>query len=242
MRILPYRGVTSRKLLPSTTRSELQKLRRYSTQISKSHSLDQKKKTALKRHQCWIGMARTTRITLIIGVLLFASTTLLSQVSSASQCKLCIHSIHQGNANLTHASTFGTSVYTPAISGVMAAFSISRTAALLGLTVFTFGLGFGPVISAPLSEQHGRKIVYLVSAPIFILFTLGAGFSNHLASLLVCRFFAGLTGSPALAVGAGTNADLFPPRARAVVSSVFLMAPFLGPSIGYVCSCYALPG
>lgn len=114
----------------------------------------------------------------------------------------------------------------------MAAFHISRTAALVGLTVYTLGLGFGPIISAPLSENHGRKIVYLVSAPIFMIFTLGAGLSNSLAALLVCRFFAGLTGSPALAVGAGTNADLFPPRQRAVVTSCFLMAPFAGPSLG----------
>jgi MFS family permease len=78
-----------------------------------------------------------------------------------------------------------------------------------------------------------------------MLFTLGAGFSNHFASLIVCRFFAGLTGSPALAVGAGTNADLFVPRVRAVVSSVFLMAPFLGPSIGYERSlpfCFSVAG
>lgn len=66
-----------------------------------------------------------------------------------------------------------------------------------------------------------------------MLFTLGVGFSNSFASLVVCRFFAGLTGSPALAVGAGTNADLYPPRVRAVATSIFLMAPFAGPSLGY---------
>jgi MFS family permease len=67
--------------------------------------------------------------------------------------------------------------------------------------VYTLGLAFGPVISAPLSERFGRKLVYLLSAPIFMLFTLGAGFSKTFGSLLVCRLFAGLTGSPALAVG-----------------------------------------
>ena len=43
--------------------------------------------------------------------------------------------------------------------------------------------------------------MYLISAPIFMLFTMGAGFSQSFASFLVCRLFAGLTGSPALAVG-----------------------------------------
>lgn len=112
-------------------------------------------------------------------------------------------------------------------------FNVSRTVALLGLSVYTLGLGFGPVFSAPLSEKHGRKIVYLTSSPLFMLFTLGAGFSKNIGSLLVCRFFAGVTGSPALAVGAGTNADLFPPAIRALTTSIFMMAPFLGPALGY---------
>jgi MFS family permease len=134
--------------------------------------------------------------------------------------------------DLLDSSTFGTSVYTPSVFDIMDDLQVSRTVAILGLTLYTLGLGFGPVFSAPLSERHGRKIVYMASAPIFMLFTLGAGFSKNIAALLVCRFFAGLTGSPALAVGAGTNADLFPPRVRAVTTSLFLIAPFLGPSLG----------
>lgn len=90
------------------------------------------------------------------------------------------------------------------------------------------------MFSAPMSETFGRKIVYLVSSPIFMLFTLGAGFSKSFASLIVCRFFAGLTGSPALAVGAGSTADVFPPHKGAKVTSLFIMAPFMGPSLGYV--------
>jgi MFS family permease len=133
---------------------------------------------------------------------------------------------------LTPHSTFGTSVYTPALADVMRDFHVSRTVAILGLAVYTFGLGVGPVFTAPLSEGHGRRLVYLVSSPIFMLFTLGAGFSKSFASMCVCRFFAGFSGSPALAVGAGSNADLFPPRQRAVATSLFLMAPFAGPALG----------
>jgi MFS family permease len=116
----------------------------------------------------------------------------------------------------------------------MRAFDVSRTVALLGLTFFTLGIGLGPMATAPLSEFYGRKIVYLVSSPIFMLFTLGAGFSKSFYSLVICRFFAGFAGSPALAVGAGSNADLFPPRQRAIATSMFLAAPFAGPALGYV--------
>jgi MFS family permease len=123
-------------------------------------------------------------------------------------------------------------VYTPAYFEIAKEFHVSNTAALLGVTLYVAGLGFGPVISAPISETYGRLIVYRVSLPVSMLFTLGAGFSKSFGSLLVCRFLAGMTGSPVLAVGAGTNADLFPPKYRAAATSCFLVAPFLGPSLG----------
>ena len=129
-------------------------------------------------------------------------------------------------------STFGSSVYTPAYQEIAAQFHVSDTAALLGLTLYVFGLAFGPMIAAPISETFGRRIVYLTSPPLSMLFSLGAGFSNSFGSFLVCRFLAGAAGSPVLAVGGGTNADLFPPKVRALATSCFLMAPFLGPALG----------
>ncbi|OCK79152.1 MFS general substrate transporter [Lepidopterella palustris CBS 459.81] len=135
--------------------------------------------------------------------------------------------------------TFGSSVYTPAVEDVMKQFSVSSTAAFLGLSLYVVGLAFGPVLAAPISETHGRNVVYKLSLPISMLFTLGVGFSQNFASLLVCRFFAGFFGSPVLAVGAGTNADLFPPHLRAVATSLFLMAPFAGPSLGPVVGGFA---
>jgi MFS family permease len=105
---------------------------------------------------------------------------------------------------------------------------------LLGVSLYVLGLGFGPVLAAPISETYGRAVVYRASLPLSMLFTLGAGFSKSFASLLVCRFLAGLLGSPVLSVGAGTNADLFPPRTRANATIAFLLAPFLGTSVGWV--------
>ena len=97
--------------------------------------------------------------------------------------------------------TFGSSVYTPGYPEVMARFQISSVVALLGLSLYVLGLAFGPVLAAPISETYGRRVVYLVSLPMAALFTLGAGFSESFASLVICRFFAGFFGSPVLAVG-----------------------------------------
>jgi multidrug resistance protein len=129
-------------------------------------------------------------------------------------------------------STFGSSVYTPAYVEIAERFNVSTTASLLGVTLYVLGLGLGPMIASPISETYGRQVVYRVSLPVSALFTLGAGYSKSFGSLLVCRFFAGATGSPVLAVGGGTLADMFPPRIRARATSSFLAAPFLGPSLG----------
>jgi len=101
------------------------------------------------------------------------------------------------------------------------------------------GLAFGPVLAAPISETFGRNVVYKVTPPIFMLFTVGAGFSKSLGSLLVCRLLAGVAGAPVLAVGAGTSADMYPVHNRAIATSMFIMMPFLGPSIGPVIGGFA---
>ena len=130
------------------------------------------------------------------------------------------------------AVTFASSVYTPGYPEVMTQFHVSSTVALLGLSLYVLGLAFGPVLAAPISETHGRRVVYLVSLPLAALFTLGAGFSKSFAALAVTRFFAGFFGSPVLAVGAGTNVDIWAPIHRAVATGAFLLAPFLGPALG----------
>lgn len=114
------------------------------------------------------------------------------------------------------AVTFGSSVYTPGYPEVARDFGISSTAALLPLSVWTLGLGFGyektkrrvthyrsqadrytrPMIGAPISEMFGRKVVYMLSTPISLLFTMGAGLSPTFAGLVACRFLGGVFGSP----------------------------------------------
>lgn len=55
-------------------------------------------------------------------------------------------------AFLAFSVTVGSSVISPANQGIQEYFNVSRTAAIVPLTVFVIGLGLGPVIAAPLSE------------------------------------------------------------------------------------------
>ena len=140
---------------------------------------------------------------------------------------------------LSFAVTCGSSIISPATPNIAQDLQISRTAAILPLTVYVVGLATGPMIAAPISENFGRNVVYKFQAPIFMLFLIGAGFSKSLASLLICRLLAGMAGGPVLAVGAGSNADMYAVHNRAVASSFFIMMPFLGPSLGPVIGGFA---
>ncbi|CAK1357644.1 putative transporter mfs2 [Cercospora beticola] len=142
-------------------------------------------------------------------------------------------------AFLGFAVTAASSIITPANRDLQIYFGVSRTVAILPLTLYVIGLGLGPTIAAPVSEMYGRSIVYKITLPVCILFLVGSGLSKSFASLCVTRILAGIAGGPVLAVGAGTNADTFLPKDRAFSSSLFIMMPFLGPGLGPIIGGFA---
>ncbi|KAH8896596.1 MFS general substrate transporter [Thozetella sp. PMI_491] len=137
--------------------------------------------------------------------------------------------------------TFATSVTVPATQLIAAEFNISRTESLLPLTLYTLGVAFGPVFIAPLSEEFGRKYIYLGTISCLLAFTGGAAGAQNFATLLVCRFLAGFLGSSGIAVGAGTIADIWAlEKAGAQASLLFILGPFLGPTLGPLAGAYLL--
>ena len=177
-------------------------------------------------------IGRATRKTLATGPGPNESTTPSSQLDSDLLCKLSIFLLGlPDNAEIRH-RTFASSVYTPGVPEVAKQFHVSTTVALLPFSLFVLGLGFGPILGAPLSEKRGRSGTYLISMPLFALFTLGAGFSQNFASLVICRWFAGIFASPPLTIGAGTIADIWEPGPRAAMSTLYVLCPYLGPAMG----------
>jgi MFS family permease len=135
---------------------------------------------------------------------------------------------------------------TPAVFIIEDAFHIHQEVALLGLSLFVLGLGLGPLVLAPLSEQYGRLIIYQTSLLFLLAFTAGAGFARNIETLLVCRFLAGTLGSSAIAVGGGTVADLWidnsDDRAKGTAVILFVFSGYLGPTLGMSLSTWKTPG
>jgi DHA1 family multidrug resistance protein-like MFS transporter len=129
-------------------------------------------------------------------------------------------------------STFATSIYAPGHDDVAHEFSVSLTSALLPLSFYALGMGFGPMIASPMSETLGRKAVYLTTVPLFAIFILGSGFSTNIHSLCACRFFAGLFGAPGVSIASATIADITPPDKRGMPLAIYYSIPFLGSLLG----------
>ncbi|KUL88762.1 hypothetical protein ZTR_03564 [Talaromyces verruculosus] len=128
--------------------------------------------------------------------------------------------------------TCTSSVYTMIYGQVTEEFHCSKEVATLGLTTFIFGLGVGPMFLAPLSEFYGRRIIYITSFTFYVIWMIPCAVAQNIQTLIVVRFFGGLSGAAFLSVAGGTVGDLFNRNELAAPMMAFSAAPFLGPQIG----------
>lgn len=132
----------------------------------------------------------------------------------------------------------GSAIYTPSIEGVMEEFHVGLTKSVLGLSLFVFGYGVGPLFLSPLSEVPiiGRNWTYIPSMMVFVLFNIGAADAPNYSTLMAFRFLTGFFGSPALATGGASLGDIWSqiklPFPIAIWAVGAVCGPVLGPVIG----------
>jgi EmrB/QacA subfamily drug resistance transporter len=86
-----------------------------------------------------------------------------------------------------------------------------------------------------LSDNFGRKKVFLVSLILFTASSLACGLAPNIYSLVVFRFFQGIGGASFLPTAAGIVSDQFPEhreRAIGLFTSIFPIGGIIGPNLG----------
>lgn len=126
----------------------------------------------------------------------------------------------------------GSAIVTGDIEGPMKTFGVSEEVVILTVTLFVLGFGFGPLLFAPLSEEFGRRIIYVTTLFIALIFIIPCAVAKNIGTLLVCRLIDGLAFSAPMCLIGGNLADMFAGADRGVAMSVFSAAPFLGPVAG----------
>ncbi|KAI0111736.1 MFS general substrate transporter [Daldinia grandis] len=142
----------------------------------------------------------------------------------------------------TFAVYIGSSLYAPAEIDVMASFGASYEVAALGIALYVFGYGLGPLLWSPLSEMPavGRSGIFIVTFFIFVMLALGASLVNSLSGLFVLRFLLGFFGSPCLAAAGATLDDMFVAWKLPYVLTVWSSSATLGPALGPIISGFAV--
>lgn len=128
--------------------------------------------------------------------------------------------------------SLGASIITPAIQTIALHFRVRLEVAILSLSLYVLAWCFGPLVGSPLSEVYGRNAVYRPVVIGYLAFQFGAAFAQNIETLLICRFLAGLIGSPLLTVSLGTATDMFRPHEVGPPMGLGILCAFLGPVIG----------
>ncbi|KAH6659644.1 major facilitator superfamily domain-containing protein [Truncatella angustata] len=134
-------------------------------------------------------------------------------------------------------------IYTTSAEGVMHEFGVNETRAALGLALFVLGYGIGPLLFSPLSElpSIGRNPVYTWTMFLFVIVSIPTPFVTNYEGLMVLRFLQGLFGSPCLANGAASLADMYSMVSVPYALIAWVSAAYCGPALGPLLSGFSVP-
>ena len=138
----------------------------------------------------------------------------------------------------TFTATFGSSVFSAAITVTAEEFHTSETVMLLGVSLYVLGFSLGPLIWGPLSEMMGRKTPLFTGLVIFALMQIPTALAHSLPTILVCRFLAGSFASAPVVLVTATYADFWEGPQRGLASSVYSVAVYAGPTLGPLCGSF----
>ncbi|KAL3486498.1 major facilitator superfamily domain-containing protein [Aspergillus germanicus] len=137
-------------------------------------------------------------------------------------------------SSTTLCTCVASSVYTATYDQITVEFNCSRTVATLGLSLYIAGLGWGPIVMSSLSEFYGRRSIYLVPLPFFVIFPIPCAAARNTETMLVGRLFDGLAGAAFTSVAGATVDDMFSGSTLHTPMLVYTASPFTGASLGPV--------
>ena len=135
---------------------------------------------------------------------------------------------------LTFSVYVGSAIYTAGIVDITQAFGVSQVAATLGLTLFVVGYALGPMLWSPMSEipQIGRGPIYIGTLALFVVLQVPTALATNFGMLMAFRFITGFVGSPSLATGGASIADMYAPAKRTYGIAIWGVGAVLGPTMG----------
>lgn len=111
------------------------------------------------------------------------------------------------------------------------------------LYILSLGYGAGPLFFSPLSEipRIGRNIPYVISFALFCTICIPTAIAPTAIGFYFLRFLQGFFGSPCLATGGASIADIYSSDVLPHAMSTWGFCVFCAPAIGTLVSGFAIP-
>ncbi|KAG1776576.1 major facilitator superfamily domain-containing protein, partial [Suillus placidus] len=116
------------------------------------------------------------------------------------------------------------SSYTMGYSSMTRDLDCTLFQATLGLSVYTLGFAFMPLVTSSFSEEFGRFPFYIVSSFMFVLTEVIIALAPNVQIVIVARAIGGCFGSTGATLVAGTIADIWLPHQRGFPMSLYALA------------------
>lgn len=120
----------------------------------------------------------------------------------------------------------------PALSTIADELGLDTATANLTLSIFVLAYAFGPLILAPSTEIYGRRLVWLLSGALYVVFSIICGFAQNKPTIIAARFLAGIGASAEFAVTHPVLTDCWRPEQRGHSLAISTFLPLLGTAIG----------
>lgn len=129
-------------------------------------------------------------------------------------------------------------MYLPSLPVLAKDFAAGDDFANRTLTVWFLGSASMQLIIGPLSDRFGRRMVLLSGGLLYIFSTLLSALTSHSTLMLIARFIQGSTVCSVTVAGYAAIHELYSAKTAikliAIMSSVTIVAPALGPLLGAV--------
>ncbi|KAI3407139.2 TPO3 [Candida oxycetoniae] len=130
-------------------------------------------------------------------------------------------------------AAYGSSCLSGGLFTINEKFHVSTEVSTLTVSLMVLGFCVGPLLWAPLSEQIGRRPVYIISFGLYTIFNIPCALAPNIGGLLVCRFLCGVFAASALTNAGASLVDIHD-ETRGLAIAFFSFCPYSGPVLGGV--------